>query len=297
FDEDALRIFRAIRFGAQLGFSIDEETKAAIKTHAENLKKVSAERIQVELVKLLVSPNPMAFRQLYETGITSIFMPEFDVCMETPQNTPHHCYSVGEHILHAMPIVPPDKVLRLTMLFHDMGKPLVHRVDSKGTDHFKGHGEKSAELAKKIMKRLKFDNDTTNKVVKLVRYHDLRPTPASADVRRCIHTIGKDLFTDYLTVQFADNWAKSNFMRESKLSRIEGVNQEYIKILGRRDPLSLKELAIGGSDLLKMGIKGREVGDILESSLMMVLEDPALNDKEILLAYADNYHKQRSREA
>ena len=128
FTEDALRIMRAVRFSAQLGFSLEEETRKALSVLAPNLKHVSAERIQVELVKLLVSPHPDYLRIAYEAGVTREFLPEFDRCMETPQNTPHHCYNVGEHILHSLLYVRADKVLRLTMLLHDIDKPVVLRM-------------------------------------------------------------------------------------------------------------------------------------------------------------------------
>ena len=140
FTEDALRIMRAVRFSAQLGFAIEEETRKALKVLAPNLKHVSAERIQVELVKLLMSPHPDYLRVAYEAGITAEFLPEFDACMTTSQNTPHHCYTVGEHILHSLCHVRADKVLRITMLLHDIGKPVVRKTDENGRDHFKMHG-------------------------------------------------------------------------------------------------------------------------------------------------------------
>ena len=122
FNEDALRILRAVRFSAQLGYGIEEETGRAIRELAENLKRISAERIQAELIKLLVSPHPDTLRVAYEMGITKVILPEFDRCMETPQNHPHHCYSVGEHLLVALQTVEPRKELRLVMLLHDIGK-------------------------------------------------------------------------------------------------------------------------------------------------------------------------------
>ena len=286
FEEDALRVLRAIRFAAQLGFKIDPATWEAVKSHAKNLNRISAERIRVEMVKLLESPNPIMFRLLYEAGITAVIMPEFDVCMKTEQHTPYHIYSVGEHILHSLTFVPDDKVLRLTMLFHDIGKPCVHRKDANGIDHFKGHAAESSTMARSIMKRLKFDNDTIGKVCKLVYYHDLRPEATEPAVRRAIYEIGPDLFTQYLCVQRADNFAKNTSLLQTMFDRIDQVNRLYIKIIGRGDPLSLKDLKINGSDLVQMGIKGREIGEILESALMAVLDKPEMNDREILLTYA-----------
>ena len=141
FTEDALRILRAVRFAAQLDFTIEEKTLQAISEFAPNLSKISAERIQTEIVKLLTSDHPQTWRTLYETGITSVILPEFDVCMVTPQNNPHHCYYVGEHILQALPQVEPDKVLRLAILLHDIGKPKVRNTDEDEVDHFTNHGD------------------------------------------------------------------------------------------------------------------------------------------------------------
>lgn len=157
FTEDALRILRAVRFCAQLGFSMEEETAKGLSVLAPNLRMVSAERIQVELVKLLVSPHPDYLRLAYEAGITKEFLPEFDRMMETPQNTPHHCYTVGEHTLHSLTEIPGDRVLRLTMLLHDVGKPKARTTDAQGRDHFKLHGDIGEKMAVDILHRLKFD--------------------------------------------------------------------------------------------------------------------------------------------
>lgn len=125
FTEDALRMLRAVRFSAQLGFTVEENTKAALARMSGNLEHVSAERIQTELVKLLVSDHPDYLRTAWETGLTREFLPEFDACMETEQNTPHHCYNVGEHILKSLTEIENDRLLRITMLLHDIAKPVV----------------------------------------------------------------------------------------------------------------------------------------------------------------------------
>ncbi|MEE3420518.1 MAG: CCA tRNA nucleotidyltransferase [Lachnospiraceae bacterium] len=286
FDEDALRILRAVRFSAQLDFSIENETALAVSSHVKMLSHVSAERIQVELVKLITSKHPEAFRTLYTLGITKMILPEFDICMETPQNTAHHCYNVGEHIIHAMCECPDSKVLRLTMLLHDIGKPCVRWTDSLGRDHFKGHAFVSADMADGILRRLRFDNDTRRRVTTLIRWHDLRPAPVDGQVRRAMYTVGPDLFEDYLSVQWADNMAKSLYQRERKLQRIRDVYEVYKGIMERGDCLSLKTLAIGGRDLVALGVRGPEIGNILEASLLAVLENPSLNDRDILLVFA-----------
>ena len=285
FTEDALRIMRAVRFAAQLGFKIEEQTLAAIADHAENLRQVSAERIRVELTKLLLSDHPMMFRYFYELGLTKVFLPEFDRCMETPQNTPHHIYNVGEHTIRTLEVVPADAVLRLAMLLHDIAKPEARTTDENGRDRFKGHAQTGAAMARDILKRLKYDNHTIDRVTKLVLYHDYRPEPNEAEVRLAIHRIGRELFADYLTVQWADTTAKSTYRQDQKFQRIRDVNDVYLKIIGRGDPLTLKDLAISGHDLTEIGIRGEEVGRLLNDALMMVLKDPVNNEKEFLMQY------------
>ena len=287
FTEDALRIMRAVRFSAQLGFSLEKETRKALLVLAPNLKHVSAERIQVELVKLLVSPHPDYLRIAYEAGVTKEFLPEFDRCMETPQNTPHHCYTVGEHILHSLLCVREDKVLRLTMLLHDIAKPVVRKTDENGRDHFKTHALEGEKMAKTILRRLKFDNDTIAKVTRLVRWHDLRPTPAPADVRKAVNVIGEDLFPMWMEVQWADNMAKSDYRGEEKIARQTGVRKTWEEIVKKGECVSMKGLAVTGSDLIAAGMKpGKEMGNVLHRLLDAVLENPELNEKEKLLSMA-----------
>ena len=216
FSEDALRILRGIRFAAQLGFELEDETREGMRLLAPTLRKISAERIQVELVKTLTSSRPDLLREAWKLGITKEFLPEFDLAMETTQETVHHMYTVGEHILHTLLEVRPDRILRLTMLLHDIGKPYRKTMDADGVAHFKGHPEKSSELANEILHRLKFDNDTIRKVTKLVRYHDHRMPVTPAHVRRAVHEIGEDLFPLYLEVRRADVSAQSMYQREEK---------------------------------------------------------------------------------
>ena len=284
FTEDALRIMRAVRFSAQLGFSIEEETRKALKVLAPNLKHVSAERIQVELVKLLMSPHPDYLRTAYEAGITAEFLPEFDACMETSQNTPHHCYTVGEHILHSLCHVRADRILRITMLLHDIGKPVVRKTDENGRDHFKTHGNAGEKMAGQILRRLKFDNDTIRKVTRLVKWHDDRPEGTLKSVRRAVNRIGEDLFPLYLEVQQADMLAQSLYRRSEKQARLDSVRDAYRQIIEEKQCVSLKTLAVTGRDLIENGYRpGREIGEKLEKLLNLVLEDPEKNQKEILL--------------
>ena len=284
FSEDALRILRAVRFSAQLGFSVEDKTKEALSQLAPNLKYVSAERIQTELLKLLVSPHPDYLRLAWKAGITAQFLPEFDASMKTEQNTPHHCYTVGEHTLQSLLLVRADKVLRLTMLLHDLGKPVVKKTDETGRDHFKLHGAESERLAKLILRRLKLDNDTIGKVCRLVRWHDYRPEPEMKAVRLAVNRIGEDLFPLYLEVQRADVLAQSLYRREEKLGRLAAVGQCYREICEKGQCVSLKNLAVTGKDLIAAGIApGPHLGELLEALLQSVLEEPDLNQKETLL--------------
>ena len=287
FTEDALRILRAVRFSAQLGFSIEGETLKAISALAPNLKYVSAERIQVELLKLLVSPHPDYLRTAYEAGITKEILPEFDRCMETEQNTPHHCYTVGEHTLQSLLNIRADKVLRLTMLLHDFGKPSVKRTDENGRDHFKTHGPEGEKMAVSILRRLKMDNDTIRKVRSLIKWHDFRPKGDAVSVRKAISMIGEELFPLYLEVQRADILAQSLYKSEEKLKRLFSVKALYKEIMDRGECISLKTMALTGRDLIDAGYApGKELGEILERLLAHVLENPEDNKKEILLKLA-----------
>ena len=284
FGEDALRILRAVRFSAQLGFSIAEETKEGIRILKENLVRISAERIQTELVKLLVSPHPEKIRECWELGITKEILPEFDRMMETDQETPHHMYNVGEHTVKALMNIREDRILRLTMLFHDMGKPEMKTIDEEGRAHFKKHALVSERIAKEVLGRLRFDNITLNKVTRLVYYHDYR-MPARANlVRRAMNKIGTDLFPSYLEVRTADTMAQSEYKRDEKLHNIAEITQLYYEIVNQKQCVSLKDLDISGKDLIAMGMKqGNKIGEVLNALLEEVLEHPELNKKELLL--------------
>lgn len=284
FGEDALRMLRAVRFSAQLGYRIDEATGEAVKKLAPNLQKISAERIQTELVKLVTSPHPDYLRIAYRLGITAQVLPEFDLCMETPQRHKHHCYNVGEHILHSMLAVEADKVLRLGMLFHDIGKPQTLTVDPDGTTHNKKHPFEGEKITRKVLRRLKFDNDTIDQVTKLVLYHDYDIAPTQAGVRRAMNRMGENIFAMIFTVRRADISAQSDYMREEKLAKVAYIEKLYQDILIRRDAVTLKDLAISGSDLIAEGMQpGRKIGETLAALLDKVLEDPDLNTREILL--------------
>ncbi len=279
FGEDALRMMRAVRFSARLGFDIEDDTKDAIAKLSSNLGLVSNERIREELMKLLTSPNPGKLRDLYGLGLTGVFLPEFDVMMETPQNTPHHIYTVGEHTVRAVENIRPDPILRLTMLLHDVSKPKCRTTDASGRDHFKGHPVEGEKDSKNILRRLKFDNHTIKKVSRLVRFHDANPKAKKTSVRRLVAEAGRECYPWLFEIKKADISAQSMYHRKEKLSLLEVYEKYYHEIINDKDPLETGDLAISGRDLKQMGIKeGKMIGMILNDLLEMAIEDPSVND-------------------
>ncbi len=284
FGEDALRIMRAVRFASQLDFEIDKDTKEAIKELSKTLEKISAERIQTELVKLVTSDHPERMLTAYELGITKVVLPEFDRCMDTPQNNIHHMYNVGRHIVESMKHVGPDKILRLTMLMHDFGKPDTITTDEEGVNHFYGHEELGYNMARTVFRRLKFDRDTMDRACNLIRYHDYRYPATAKAVRHAINKVGEEDYPLLFDVRYADTMAQSLYQRQEKLSLINETKEIYRNILIQKDCISLKTLAVNGKDLIDLGIKpGKELGQILGNMLLDVLDEPSHNTKEYLL--------------
>ncbi len=274
FGEDALRMLRAVRFAAQLGFSIEENTRQGIVELVSNLSKISSERIQVETVKLLVSDRPDLWKLAYETGITGVVMPEFDRMMEEPCKK-----SWGNRSIFSLGQVKNEKVLRLTMLFHYMG---MEESQDQELD------ETGAEISRKILRRLKFDNDTIRQVTKLVLWHRCSLEPDAPALRRKIYQVGEDLFPLLLQVQRGDILSGEKEQQKEKLAKLEQVKNIYQKILEDKDCVSLKTLAVTGRDLIESGCcPGPSMGQILNDLLHVVLENPKMNEKEILLSMVD----------
>ena len=284
FSEDALRLLRAIRFAAQLGYNIEEKTYEAIKELSPTLKNISAERIQAELNKILVSDNPSMLKTAFETGLTAQFIPELDLCFNTVQNNPHHCYNVGDHIIKAIESIEPEKTLRLTMLLHDIAKPQCKKTGEDGIDHFHGHQIKSSEMAVEILRRLKYDNDTIDKTKRFVKYHDERLEAGTKIMRRAMNRIGADAFPDIFKVWVADVSAQSDYQREEKFARIERNKSDYEEIIAKNECVTLKDLAVTGRDLINAGMQaGPALGEVLDQMLKDVIEEPEHNNKEYLL--------------
>ena len=284
FTEDALRMMRAIRFSAQLDYRIDEDTREGIRLLAPNLQKVSAERIRVELEKLLLSEHPEELKEAYELGLLRQFLPELSECMECGQNNPHHCLSVGDHILCAVKAARRDKVLRLALLLHDIAKPQVKTTDENGIDHFHGHAARSAALADRILRDLKYDNQTREAAVRLIAWHDCNLGDSLPEIRKSISELGEEWFLPLLEVKTSDVEAQSDYQRDEKLGKIEYWRNAFEEIRCAGDCLSLKNLAVSGKDLIAAGAApGREIGRILHEMLEEVLREPAHNTREYLL--------------
>lgn len=280
FDEDALRILRAYRFAAQLGFSIEAETEKAARQQCKFLQNISAERIQVELTKLLTGTHPEMLLEAEKAGITGIVLPEFDAMLSVEQKNPHHRYTVGIHTIEAVKAVEADSILRWTMLLHDIGKPQCKTTDGEGVDHFNGHAGVGEEIAGQILHRLKFDNYTVKTVKRLIQWHDYRWEELNrCIVRRAVSKIGVDIFPMLLKVQRADVLAQSEYHQQDKLKMLDQIQMLYQEILNNQECLSLKDLEIKGDQLMDLGVpQGPMIGAVLHQLLKQVIEHPEFNE-------------------
>ncbi len=287
FNEDALRILRAVRFAAQLGFDIEDSTAEAVKELASNLQQISRERICTELDKMLKSPNPDMMGKAYELGITKWIMPEFDTMMETEQKSIYHMYNVGEHTLHVLKNIEPDHYLRWAALLHDVGKPSKQTVGKDGNHHFYGHGEAGAEMTVKILRGLKMDNRTIKIVSSLVKYHDCRIGNSKVDVRRAIVMTGPELFPMLLKLKWADLAGKSKYSKDNTTPVLTDIQNIYEEIIRDKDCISMKDMAVNGKDIIALGVeRGSDVGNVLGKLFDIVIENPDMNNKELLLEEA-----------
>ncbi len=292
FNEDALRMLRAIRFAAQLNYALDEGTGQAIIDLAELIQHVSMERVHVELGKLLISNHPGRFIDIYKYGLMPYVMPEFIPCIGNGQNHPYHYYPIGEHIIRSVEAIKAEKSLRWTMLLHDIGKPRKKYTDHEGIDHFYGHEKQSADMANDILCRLKFDKKTLNKIVKLIECHDIRLEDRPKMIRRAVKKVGSDLFDDFLCVKEADIRAQHPDKLQERLVTLAKVKAIWQKIQEEEHCVSMKDLKINGRDLMEHGIKeGKEVGEILYQLLDRVIDEPALNNKDTLLHMVEELKK------
>lgn len=284
FDEDALRIIRAIRFSSVLDFEIEEKTSDAIHDKKLLIKNVSCERIRLELEKLLVGKNAFDVLQKYSDIIFTI-IPELKPTKETSQNCKYHIYNVWDHICHSVKEVEADKELRLVMLLHDIAKPVAKTTDDNGVDHFKTHAKKSGEMAKAILKNLKFDNKTSSEVVNLIIHHDDRLYNNIDELPLYISEFGYDFLRKLDKISRADIKGQNN----KYLDRISLCDEFILKLNELEEKnicVSIKDLKINGNDLKQLGYSGKEIGEKFDCLLKKVLKNEIKNEKEILLENA-----------
>lgn len=289
FREDALRILRAMRFSAVLGFEIETETKNAIHKCKDLLKNISAERIREEFTKLICGKN--AYNVLQEfSDVIAVFIPEIRECIGFEQKNRHHCFDVYTHTLKAVEKSSQNSIIRLALFFHDIGKPSVAHFDKKGEQHYYSHPKKSAEMTEKIMTRLRFDNDTKNKVVTLVKMHDSpimvnnMTNPDRRRLKKIMSQIGSDLIFDLIEIKYCDNSAQNPqyFRGEDFYKETRDIVNE---IINENECFSIKHLAIDGNDLIALGFKGKKIGETLEKCLTAVIDGKVENEKDKLIKF------------
>ena len=290
FNEDALRIMRAIRFSSVLGYKIEENTHNAMIKLYTNLDKIAKERINVEFSKMLCGKNPVYLLSKY-SDIFSFIVPDIKPMIGFNQNNPYHYYDVWEHSLNVLKnIQRVDLPLRLAAIFHDIGKPLCYSEEN-GVGHFYGHAEKSAEIVENVLKSLKFSNDIIDETVLLVKYHDAQLSVSNKFIRRMLNKMDKQVFEKLLDLKEADIKGQSDKDREKRLTEVENVRNILKEFKMEEECFSLKQLKINGNDLIKMGIKpGKEMGQILNKLFNMVVEEEIENDYEVLKSYVERMY-------
>lgn len=286
FAEDALRILRALRFSAVLDFSMEPDTAAAVHTCREWIRTVSAERICAEFSGILTADGAVRILRDY-IDVLGVFLPELLPSVGFPQNSPWHIYDVFAHTLTALEHTPADLTLRLAVLLHDIGKPYVYTQDENGTGHFKGHAALSAELADRILRRLKFGRRLREDVCLLVRHHDDRIPCDAASVKRLIRSMGKENALRLVQVERADRAAQNPVMVAERSRAVEKIGR-MIHELTRPDAacITIADLAVSGEDLLAEGIpQGVRIGKALAMLLEEVTEERLPNEREALLRF------------
>ena len=290
FGEDALRILRAIRFASQLEFVMIPETLYEINQQYKNLENISIERINSEFCKIASSSDFCVQMVLFQ-DVFALFIPELKDMFNFPQNNPYHDYDVFGHTIHAVEHCDSeDLAVRLAVFFHDIGKPHSYQDGEDGVRHFKGHGRVSAEITDNIMKRLRFDNETRNNVVELVYYHDATFEIGKKYVKRWLNKIGEEQFRRLLEVRKADILGQKPNFEQSRIDKVNNIEQILEEVLQEDECFSLKDLAVNGKDLMGIGYKsGRQLGAALQGLLDCVIGEEVNNNREELLELAKGW--------
>ncbi len=286
FAEDGLRILRALRFSAQFGFAIETVTARAIHRLCPLLRRIASERIQEELTKLLCG-NYVKSIMLAFPDVFSVILPEITPMIGLQQQNPYHFLTVYEHTVETIAAIPPERVLRLTMLFHDMGKPSCYTRDDNGIDHFTGHAAVSAAIAEQAMTRLCYDRKTIDAVKLQILHHDDDPPITDHAIKRMLNRLGIDGMYAHIDVQKADVMGQHPD-RLDRLDMLNAIAQRVDDIVAQEVCFSLKSLAVNGNDLMELGYRGKAVGDMLQRLLEEVVADRLPNERASLLRFAQS---------
>ena len=282
FSEDALRLFRAVRFAAELGFSLEPETRRALDRLHGSISRVAKERIFAELKKLLTAPHAADALRICPALLFSA-VPELAVLRDVPQHSRYHIYDVFEHTLHALDAAPPDETVRLAVLLHDTGKGPCRTTGADGYDHFYGHPVKSAEIARRALQSLRCDNRTLRAVVRLVELHDLHFPMRPVKFRRLLAALGFPLFYRLLDVARADSAAHAPEFVAPRLQALDEAGAEARRLEAAGFCRTVRQLRINGDDLIARGLRGREIGETLDGLLRSVIDGQLENDRSALL--------------
>lgn len=289
FNEDGLRMMRALRFSSRLGFRIDPCTSDSIHRNRLLLKDISAERITAEFNQLLLGSHTEALLTEY-ADIIAVFIPEIVPMIGLMQNNPHHCYDVWTHTVKVVSFIECELTLRLAAFFHDIAKPKCFTTDENGVGHFHGHPSLGARMTEEILRRMRYDNKTIADVSQLIRLHDLRPLPQAKYVRRLMRDTGKDGFLPLMALKRADARAQSSFHSDEKMAYVDRLEAIYREELRSGSAFTLKMLAVNGRDLIGLGIcDGRQIGSLLKHLLELVIDDTLPNERGALLSEAKKY--------
>ena len=290
FSEDALRILRLLRFAAVLGFTVDEDTAEAARAYRDRLHSVAQERVYAEVNKLICGDHAGQVLLTYP-DILGAVLPEITPCVGFDQKNHHHCFDVWEHTCRAIDAVPPNPALRWTMLFHDLGKPNCFTVGDDGEGHYYGHTAISAQLAGGIMERLHFEKALRERVrVQLACFDDLFP-PERTAIHKEMVKHGRGTVANLLLTKRADNAAKA----PEGLARAQApwlaAQRVYDELLAEGAPCTVRELAVSGGDMLRLGFSGKAVGAVLTKLLYEVAAGRLTNTYDDLMQRAQRLHR------
>lgn len=282
FQEDGLRILRALRFASRYRFSMERETSYAIHRGRHLLENISAERIFAELKCILLGEGVWDMMLAFPDVFVAI-IPEFAQAIGFQQYNPHHCYDVWTHTAYAVQAAPTDVLLRLALLLHDIAKPICFTQDEQGKGHFYGHPQKGAEMSREILLRLKSDKATLQTVVELVREHDNAFPATRAGMRRLVGRLGEENVRRLFQVKRADQAAQSPYRQEEKSTALRQAAALLEEVLDGTHAFTVKDLNISGGDLISMGMKpGPALGEMLSALLEEVQEEKLENGPQSL---------------